>query len=288
MSSPSRAAVAALFTSPTINAGGPSVSIGNHHQQQPSHLQHQLQQFQLQLQQQQQQRSAATPYATSAAAALNAVGGGNVNASMMSAAPAGTHAPAWGSAAIGATGVPQLPAVQVPARFLQHDGTFDAKARAVFEEADPNRNRFLTVDDFRRLLAVCNVEFSAATVSDLFARADRDRDGAIAAAEWQQFAGNYPTLCDALYFRSKEKYEELRRRQAIENHRATVEDARRKEGKSRGQHDAVRRDVETQERNLALLEQELAARLAKEHEVRGALADTRQGTERAQREKGER
>lgn len=166
--------------------------------------------------------------------------------------------------------------------------SFEGKARAIFDEADTARNRALSMEDFRRLLAICHVDFTATVTADLYARADRDHDGVISSAEWSQFAANYPTLVDALYFRSKEKYEELRRRQAGEAQKAVTEEARRREARSRGQHEAVRRDVETQERNLQLLETELGSRLNKEQDVRNQLADAHREVERCNRERTER
>eukprot|EP01062_Namystynia_karyoxenos_P049207 TRINITY_DN3762_c0_g2_i1.p1 TRINITY_DN3762_c0_g2~~TRINITY_DN3762_c0_g2_i1.p1 ORF type:complete len:576 (+),score=207.75 TRINITY_DN3762_c0_g2_i1:98-1825(+) len=100
--------------------------------------------------------------------------------------------------------------------------------------------------------------FTSATASDLFERADLDKDGLVTLAEFARFAEHYPKLLDSLYFRFRERQAEEQRKEEDFAARGTladmelaVDDARRaadtagnlvEEAKRRGE--AATRDCE--------------------------------------------
>lgn len=164
-------------------------------------------------------------------------------------------------------------------RFLE-SASLDTKARVVFDEIDNNRNRLIEIEEMRRIFKLLNLDFSAATINDLFARADSDRDGVVSMGEWQHFSQYYPTLVDSLYFRSKEYYDEQRRRQLLSSQQQQGEDSRLKERQVAQALDDARRDLATQEKALNIAEQDLQNKLIKERDSRALAGEAKKDVER--------
>merc|ERR1719450_1162218 len=75
----------------------------------------------------------------------------------------------------------------------------ETKLRLVFEELDENNDRKVRREGFRQALKLLNIHFTAATIDDLFERADMSKTGVISYTDYLNFAQNYPTLIEALY-----------------------------------------------------------------------------------------
>lgn len=159
--------------------------------------------------------------------------------------------------------------------------SIEAKVRAVFDETDINRNRLIELDEFRRIFKLLNLDFTTATISDLYARADADRDGVVSMGEFQHFAQFYPTLLDSLFYRSKELQEENRRRAVLNSQQQATEEAKNKERMTQQSLEDARRDLMTQEKNLGLSEQDLQNKLIKERDMRANTNDAKKEAERA-------
>ncbi|KAJ9441038.1 flagellar protein essential for flagellar pocket biogenesis [Diplonema papillatum] len=111
--------------------------------------------------------------------------------------------------------VPSVPATVVQMPAFSDTATHEDKTRAVFEGLDTNGNRVLEPEEVRQAFELLHVDFSGATISDLIAKADADRDGVVAYPEWQRFSERFPTLIDSFYFRLKAYWEDVRRQQEI-------------------------------------------------------------------------
>jgi hypothetical protein len=164
---------------------------------------------------------------------------------------------------------------------MPENPSHETKLRLTFDEMDLNKNRVVEMEEFRRTFAALKVDFSAATVSDLFGRADSDRDGVVSFHDFSNFGMNYPTLLDSLYFRFREQYEEGRRKQVVDSQNAALEEARRRQEQSRLQADDARRDLDNQETSLVLQEQDMQARLLKERDCRTSQMDAKKESERS-------
>ena len=92
-------------------------------------------------------------------------------------------------------------------RLLPQDASHDEKVRACFEGLDANTNRVIELDEFKRGFQMFGMDFSPATMDDLFRKGDIDNDGVISFPEWQRFSEVYPTMLDSLYFRLKSHWE---------------------------------------------------------------------------------
>lgn len=168
------------------------------------------------------------------------------------------------------------------------NGTFDQKVRIVFEEIDVNENRLIELDEFRRIMRMLNIDLNAATVADLFQRADADRDGVLSLSDFQFFCQAYPTMLDSLYFRSKEFWEDNRRRNVIETRRQVLEESRAREQQCGHLSAEARADLKEQESRLQDQEKELQDRLLRERDVRSLNLDAKKELEKQQFEKAER
>jgi hypothetical protein len=168
------------------------------------------------------------------------------------------------------------------------NATFDQKVRIVFEEIDVNENRLIELDEFRRITRMLNIDLNAATVADLFQRGDLDRDGVLSLSDFQFFCQAYPTMMDSLYFRSKEFWEDNRRRNVIETRRQVLEESRAREQQCGQLSAEARADLKEQEARLQDQERELQDRLLRERDVRSLNLDAKKELEKQQFDKAER
>eukprot|EP01065_Artemidia_motanka_P024406 TRINITY_DN29099_c0_g1_i1.p1 TRINITY_DN29099_c0_g1~~TRINITY_DN29099_c0_g1_i1.p1 ORF type:complete len:379 (+),score=87.06 TRINITY_DN29099_c0_g1_i1:64-1137(+) len=76
----------------------------------------------------------------------------------------------------------------------------EERIRAVFDDMS-NRRGYVLYSDLRRGLKRCGVEFTVSNAGEMFAAADRNRDGQITFTEWVSYSTRHPKVVDALYFR---------------------------------------------------------------------------------------
>lgn len=176
----------------------------------------------------------------------------------------------------------------VPPPQFPENPTFDQKVRIVFDETDVNHNRLIELDEFRRIMRMLNVDLSGSTVADLFQRGDQDRDGVISLSDFQFFASNYPTLLDSLYFRSKEFWEDHRRRMAIEGRKQVVEECHAREHQAAQLSAEAKSELLEQEHRLREQEAALQTQLLKERDARSSNLDAKKELEKKQFDRAER
>lgn len=168
------------------------------------------------------------------------------------------------------------------------NATFDQKVRIVFDEIDVNQNRLIELDEFRRIMRLLNVDLNAQAVADLHNRGDADRDGVLSLPDFQFFCQCYPTLLDSLYFRSKEFWEDQRRKSNIETRRQILEECRAREHQAGALAAEARADLKEQELRLTDQEKELQDRLLRERDLRTGNLDAKKELEKQQFERAER
>ena len=133
----------------------------------------------------------------------SAGGAGLAAAAAAAAAGAASVQPLASASAVLPASIPGVAQV----RLLPQDAAHDEKVRACFEGLDANTNRVIELDEFKRGFQMFGMDFSLATMDDLFSKGDVDRDGVISFAEWQRFCELYPTMLDSLYYRLKSHWE---------------------------------------------------------------------------------
>lgn len=145
------------------------------------------------------------------------------------------------------------PAVAAENRFPANP-TPETKLRLVFNELDLDQTKKVTLDHFRRVLKALNIAFTAATVEDLFERADKDKAGGINYSEFLNFAQHYPLLIEALYSRSREVFERVIREGDVQRQREQQEELHRVERLLQQQWDAAKDELNVQQRAFEAME----------------------------------
>ncbi|CAC9453027.1 calmodulin-like protein containing EF hand domain [Leishmania infantum JPCM5] len=168
------------------------------------------------------------------------------------------------------------------------DASPEEKLRVVFSEFDNKGTRMIDVDDFKQGFHNMGLDFSSATVEDLFERADLNHDHRISYTEFERFARLYPIMADCLYFRSKAFWEEDQMRKEIQSE---VEAAH----KSEATLDHAQRSLENAEADVAdaqsavkAADDDLRDRTDRMRDLAKDMEEARKGKERVMREKKER
>eukprot|EP00756_Hemistasia_phaeocysticola_P012885 Hpha_TRINITY_DN15235_c3_g1::TRINITY_DN15235_c3_g1_i1::g.67886::m.67886 len=86
--------------------------------------------------------------------------------------------------------------------------TLSEKLRSVFYDIDYGNKGYILYSDLRAAFAKCDMEFTYATVGELFTVADSNRSGHVTYDEWVRFSIQYPGVIDALFFRSRDLYQD--------------------------------------------------------------------------------
>eukprot|EP00754_Rhynchopus_humris_P019955 Rhum_TRINITY_DN14671_c0_g1::Rhum_TRINITY_DN14671_c0_g1_i2::g.106676::m.106676 len=219
---------------------------------------------------------------SAAAATAAAAGGMSVHSAVVPAVPA---APAQPTAALVAT---LGAAATMPTALLPDNATHDEKVRAVFEEFDVNTNKVVETEEFLRAYKVLNFDLPAATVLDLFQKADTNRDGVISFEEWQRFCEMYPTMLDSLYFRARDHWEDFRQKQEIRAARDELEAKKQGEKQAGLVHSEAQHATNCQEKRLVASEQALSEIVEGEREAKNRLLEGQRDTEAALRERAQR
>jgi hypothetical protein len=82
--------------------------------------------------------------------------------------------------------------------------TMSEKLRSAFYELDQGNKGYVLYTDLRSAFIRMDIDFSYATVGELFNAADRNGDGHISYEEWVRFALDHPNVVDALFFRARD------------------------------------------------------------------------------------
>jgi hypothetical protein len=191
----------------------------------------------------------ASAAATTTAAALNAIAAANSHNNI---------------AAIVA--LPPIPRGAVPAAPSQSD-----KIRFLLSEMDTNGNGVIEPSEFQELLRYLNVDFSNATISDLFRKADADRDGVLSGREFAAFFSTYVTLLDAMFYRLRDLAELRALQLALAQEHEALTAARDRADRASAVSAEMARALDQQRAHLVVLEQQFEAVLARDAQARNAL-----------------
>lgn len=197
--------------------------------------------------------------------------------------PSSSRRPYGASAGVGGNG---STALVIPRGNV--DASPEEKLRVVFSEFDIKSARMIDLDDFKAGFHNMSLDFSSATVEDLFERADVNHDHRISYSEFERFARMYPIMTDCLYFRSKAFWEEEQLKKEIQ---AEVEAA----AKSEVVLDSAQRSLESAEGEVAnaqnavkAADEDLRDRTERMRELAKDMEDARKEKERVARDKKDR
>ena len=165
-------------------------------------------------------------------------------------------------------------------QFSERQPTTDYKVRTVFDEMDAHHNRRIEADEFGRVLKRLNLDLPSSSVSELFRHADADQDGVLSFADFEHCFGRlYPTLLDSLFYRFREFYEDMRRRDVVERRKVALRGLEADDIAARMQAKDLRRRVEEIESAVMLQEQEVQGKFIMEREYRSKLVEAKRVVE---------
>eukprot|EP01064_Diplonema_japonicum_P034753 TRINITY_DN731_c0_g1_i4.p1 TRINITY_DN731_c0_g1~~TRINITY_DN731_c0_g1_i4.p1 ORF type:complete len:616 (+),score=221.15 TRINITY_DN731_c0_g1_i4:76-1923(+) len=164
------------------------------------------------------------------------------------------------------------------------DASHEEKVSMVFDEMDARKIRAIDMSEFQAFLTNLQFEFSPNTIGDLFVKADTNRDGSVSYPEFQRFCERYPTLLDAMHYRAREYWQDVRQKEGIEAARRLLESLRAREIDARAATAQAAAETAAQEGRLAAQVQAVAEAEAKEREALAILDASRLETERARAE----
>eukprot|EP01059_Diplonema_ambulator_P011081 TRINITY_DN21054_c0_g1_i1.p1 TRINITY_DN21054_c0_g1~~TRINITY_DN21054_c0_g1_i1.p1 ORF type:complete len:472 (+),score=177.45 TRINITY_DN21054_c0_g1_i1:79-1494(+) len=96
------------------------------------------------------------------------------------------------------------------------DASHAEKVRGTFDELDLKRSRSFGLDEWITILQRLHIDFSLATMRDMFDKADANNDGVVTYSEYQKFCEIFPTTLDSLYYRSKDYWTDIHQQENIE------------------------------------------------------------------------
>nr|CCC95779.1 unnamed protein product [Trypanosoma congolense IL3000] len=170
----------------------------------------------------------------------------------------------------------------------QPDVSQEEKLRVLFAELDVKGNRVLDIEDFRHGFTMFNLNFSTATVDDLFEKGDANHDGRITFSEFERFGRLYPIMMDCLYFRSRAFWEEEQIKRSIQSERQAVKQA--EQGVEQARHALEEAEAETHAAKdaVAAADADLKDRTDRLRDLTRDMDNAKREKERAIREKKER
>ncbi|CUG93778.1 calcium-binding protein, putative [Bodo saltans] len=108
---------------------------------------------------------------------------------------------------------------------LNVNATEDEKLRVVFAEFDVKGTRMIDMEDLKQGFRTLGLEFTTATMNDLFQKGDLNHDGRISFSEFERFAKFYPIMTDCLFYRSKAFWDEDQMNRDIQAEKDAVRQA---------------------------------------------------------------
>lgn len=168
------------------------------------------------------------------------------------------------------------------------DVPYDEKLRIVFSEFDPKGTRSIEMEDFKQGFRSLGLDFSSATIEDLFERADTNKDRRISFTEYERFARLYPIMTDIIYIRSKAFWEEEHLNKAIQQERDTVSRAEDMLETANKSCTAAQNDVSLSKQAVLAADVELQERTERMRELAREMEEARGEKEQASKEKKER
>eukprot|EP01063_Lacrimia_lanifica_P028400 TRINITY_DN4143_c0_g1_i1.p1 TRINITY_DN4143_c0_g1~~TRINITY_DN4143_c0_g1_i1.p1 ORF type:complete len:488 (+),score=235.85 TRINITY_DN4143_c0_g1_i1:68-1465(+) len=161
-----------------------------------------------------------------------------------------------------------------------HEASHEEKVAMVYDEMDSRKIRAVDVGEFTAFMTTLQFEMSSLAIGDLFQKADANHDGTVSFPEFQRFSERYPTLLDAMHYRAKEYWSDVKQKEAIEAARRLLDSLRAREIDARSGSTQAAHESAAQEGRVAAQIQVVAESEAKERDALALLEASRLETER--------
>eukprot|EP01063_Lacrimia_lanifica_P015335 TRINITY_DN2212_c0_g1_i2.p1 TRINITY_DN2212_c0_g1~~TRINITY_DN2212_c0_g1_i2.p1 ORF type:complete len:389 (+),score=137.35 TRINITY_DN2212_c0_g1_i2:96-1262(+) len=143
----------------------------------------------------------------------------------------------------------------------------EERVRVSFAELDEMRKGWVDCAELERSFRTRGIDFSSATVGELFVKADQPRDGRIDLQKWHLFASVYPNTVDAVYYRGRDTRNEDQMKRDLAQAQHDLDQGRQKEQEFRK---AAEQQAANNQRLMGVL-QDLEGRLRAATERRQLL-----------------
>ena len=173
----------------------------------------------------------------------------------------------------------------IPARASTADTAADEKIRVVFQEFDHKNHRMIDMEDLMQGFRTLGLEFTQATMNDLFQKGDANHDGRISFSEFEKFAGYYPIMIDCLYYRTKAFWDDQHLQREIDAEQAAVRDAMNLVGQAEQQHRNALKAVEDTQNEQMAIEGDIRDRNDRLRNMNKEMDQAQRDKERAMTEK---
>lgn len=155
----------------------------------------------------------------------------------------------------------------IPNRFPENPSA-EQKLRCVFEELDLHDTLSVERDGLHRVLGALGIDFTTATIDDLYDRMDVNGCGRVTLSEYKDWAAHYPTLIDAIYNRSRAAVEKVRGEAIVEAKLQGMSKLEKRERATNSAWQEALKDLRQAEREVATVEEVIEER--KDAEKRAA------------------
>ena len=152
---------------------------------------------------------------------------------------------------------------QIANRFPENP-TAEEKLRLVFEELDLRDVNCVERDGLHRVLGALNIDFTTATIEDLYDRMDVNKKERVTYCEFKDWAAQYPSLIDAVYNRSREVVEKVRGEAKVEEKQKELEAIEKRERAANAKWKDAEKALDKVEREVATLEEVIESRKEEE------------------------
>ena len=203
--------------------------------------------------------------------------------------PSLSRAPApVSSYAVPATQTARAPAVLGARPSVPLDATEDEKIRTVFAEFDSKGQRVIELEDLRNGFRVLGIDFTTATLNDLFQKGDLNHDGRISQGEFESFARMYPIMIDCLFYRSKAFYDDQVMQRELDAEKEAVRQANGLVSQADAAQKAAAKAAEDTQQQIVDADADIKDRANRLRQVQLQLEQAQRDKERAQKEKYDR
>lgn len=164
----------------------------------------------------------------------------------------------------------------------------DEKLRIVFSEFDLKGNRMIDMEDLKQGFRTLGLEFTTATMNDLFQKGDTNHDGRISFSEFERFAKFYPIMMDCLFYRSKAFWDEENLNRELQGERDAVRQAQNAVLQAQQALQNAQRAVEDANESIGASESDMKDRNGRIRDIAKDLDQAHRDKDRMQKDRFDR
>ena len=153
-------------------------------------------------------------------------------------------------------GCSEIPPPQKPMQAALPDtADVNEKIKIIFEELDVSNAGGIGTDELKRGCKTLGINFTTDSLARIHSMADKDGDGLLNFLEFKEFCCDYSTLADCMYYRTRDFWDEFRRKQEIQNSQGLLAHYQSNHQQSKLEITQRQEDLNRIERKISALEE---------------------------------